>query len=64
MTGSIKNIATDKGYGFIRAEGEDYFFHKTACVTRFDTLTQGDTVTFTPEVGPKGMRAIDVEYES
>jgi cold shock CspA family protein len=64
MTGQIKTIATEKGFGFIRVGAEDYFFHRTACVTRFDTLQQGDTVTFTPEQGPKGLRAVDVEYVS
>jgi cold shock protein len=59
--GTIKRI-TDKGFGFIAApDGTEYFFHQSACTsTPFDSLRQGDSVTFTIGQGPKGPRAENV----
>jgi cold shock protein len=62
--GTIKTI-TDRGFGFIRPAdgGEDVFFHRSALngVT-FEQLRQGDRVSYTSEVDPrgKGPRASDV----
>ena len=60
-TGTIKRI-TDKGFGFIAApDGTEYFFHQSACTsTPFDSLREGDNVTFTVGQGPKGPRAENV----
>ena len=57
-SGTIKRI-TDKGFGFIAApDGVEYFFHQSACTsTPFDSLREGDSVTFTVGQGPKGPRA-------
>ena len=39
-------------------DGVEYFFHQSACVgTRFDSLREGDSVTFEVGQGPKGLRA-------
>lgn len=54
---------TDKGFGFIRREGEqkDLFFHSNELVNvRFDDLRQGDTLEFEVAEGPKGMNAIKI----
>jgi CspA family cold shock protein len=60
-TGTIKRI-TDKGFGFIATpEGTEYFFHQSACSTPFDSLREGETVTFTVGQGPKGPRAENVK---
>jgi CspA family cold shock protein len=61
VTGTIKRI-TDKGFGFIAAsDGVEYFFHQSACIkTPFDSLREGDSVTFTIGQGPKGPRAENV----
>ena len=61
MNGTIKRI-TDKGFGFIaQAEGTEYFFHQSACTgTPFDSLREGQTVSFTVGQGPKGPRAENV----
>lgn len=61
MNGSIKRM-TDKGFGFIAApDGNEYFFHQSACSTvRFDDLREGQNVTFTVGQGPKGPRAENV----
>lgn len=68
MTGTIKRLVVDKGFGFILgADGTEYFFHQSALAdprspTRgFDALQEGDSVTFDPTLGPKGPRAEHVE---
>jgi len=67
MTGSIKTLRVEKGFGFIRAEGgKEYFFHQSAIYGEgIDMLREGDTVEFTlgPE-GPKGPRAENVRRTS
>jgi CspA family cold shock protein len=59
--GTIKRI-TNKGFGFIATpDGTEYFFHQSACTgTPFDSLREGQTVTFTVGQGPKGPRAENV----
>ena len=60
MTGTIKRIVSDKGFGFVAAaDGSEYFFHQSAC-DRFDSLREGESVTFEPGQGPKGPRAENV----
>ena len=61
-TGTIKRI-TDKGFGFIAAaDGTEYFFHQSACTsTPFDSMREGEQVTFTVGQGPKGPRAENVQ---
>ena len=62
MTGTIKTL-TDRGFGFIAREGEakDLFFHsKDLKGVAFDTLKEGDAVTFEIGSGPKGPSAINV----
>ena len=51
--GTIKTIREDRGFGFIRPDGErdDVFFHAAAVEeVTFDQLREGDRVTF--EAGP------------
>jgi CspA family cold shock protein len=61
-TGTIKRL-TDKGFGFIAAaDGVEYFFHQSACTsTPFDSMREGEAVTFTIGQGPKGPRAENVK---
>ena len=62
MTGTIKKVITEKGFGFINGpEGVEYFFHQSG-VDRavFETLQPGDGVQFTVEPSAKGPRATDV----
>jgi CspA family cold shock protein len=59
VTGTIKRLVSDKGFGFVAArDGSEYFFHQSACdgVT-FDELREGEPVTFQTGSGPKGPRA-------
>jgi CspA family cold shock protein len=60
--GTIKTL-TGKGFGFIAAsDGTEYFFHQSACQgVRFDSLREGQAVTFEVGQGPKGPRAENVK---
>ncbi len=63
MNGTIKRLVSDKGFGFVLAEdGNEYFFHRSACTsTSFDSMREGQTVTFQRGQGPKGPRAENVQ---
>lgn len=63
MTGTIKTLISEKGFGFIAREGEtkDLFFHsKDLSGVTFDELKIGDSVTFEVEEGEKGPAAKNV----
>jgi CspA family cold shock protein len=63
MNGVIKK-KTDKGFGFITAEGmdKDLFFHSKSLVgVTFEELNEGDQVTFEVEDSPKGKNAVNVK---
>lgn len=58
MNGTIKRLVGDKGFGFILAsDGNEYFFHSSACDRPFDDLREGQAVSFERGQGPKGPRA-------
>ena len=63
MTGQIQKV-TDRGYGFISVEDEedDIFFHANALVDEleFNSLNEGDEVTFEIEETDKGPSAVNV----
>ena len=63
MNGTIKRMVSDKGFGFVLAEdGNEYFFHQSACTrTPFDSMREGQSVTFERGQGPKGPRAENVQ---
>lgn len=63
-TGTIARLMDGKGFGFIAREGEekDLFFHANALVdVDFDSLQEGDTLSFDIEEGPKGLNAVNVK---
>jgi cold shock protein len=62
LTGKIKRLISDKGFGFVQAtDGTEYFFHQSSCVdARFDELREGQTLTFDKGQGPKGPRAENI----
>lgn len=63
MTGIVKRLVRDRGFGFIQAEdGIEYFFHRSSCARNspFDTLNEEDHVEFEEGGGAKGPRATDV----
>jgi cold shock protein len=60
--GTIARL-TDKGFGFIKIDGQekDLFFHSNEVVgTTFDALREGDQVSFEVGEGPKGPNAVKV----
>jgi CspA family cold shock protein len=63
MNGTIKRLVSMKGFGFVAAEdGSEYFFHQSACTsTPFDSMQEGQAVTFERGQGPKGPRAENVK---
>jgi CspA family cold shock protein len=62
ISGTIKRLISDKGFGFIAAgNGTEYFFHQSACSqASFDDLREGQAVTFDVGEGPKGPRGENV----
>ena len=66
MTGTIRTLRVDKGFGFIKDEtGKDYFFHQSAVQgERLEDLREGDSVEFDVGEGPKGPRAENVRRTS
>jgi CspA family cold shock protein len=63
LSGTIKRLVSDKGFGFIAAsDGTEYFFHQSACShTAFDSLREGQAVTFDVGQGAKGPRGENVK---
>ena len=62
QTGTIARL-TEKGFGFIKREGQerDLFFHSNELVgVTFDELREGDTLTFEVADSPKGPNAVKV----
>jgi CspA family cold shock protein len=66
MTGTIRTLRTDKGFGFIKdAGGKEYFFHQSAVQGEgINDLREGDSVEFEVGDGPKGPRAEKVRRTS
>lgn len=60
--GTIKKLL-DKGFGFINiGNGKDLFFHSKAVQgVRFEELHEGQKVSFTEGMGPKGPCAENVK---
>ena len=66
MTGTIRTLRVDKGFGFLKdTEGNDYFFHQSAIYGEgIADLREGDSVEFEVSQGPKGPRAENVRRTS
>jgi len=62
LTGTVKWFNDAKGFGFITSErGEDVFVHFTAIQGNgFRSLSEGATVEFEVQQGPKGLQASNV----
>jgi CspA family cold shock protein len=64
-SGTIKRLVRDRGFGFIRDDGgQEWFFHRSAVAEGvFDTLAEGQRVSFDEESSAKGPRAGNVRAE-
>ena len=63
-TGTIKRLVRDRGFGFIRDEGgQEWFFHRSSVQGSFDSLNEGQRVSFGEEPSAKGPRAGNVRGE-
>lgn len=63
MEGKIKKLDKQKGYGFItQADGKDVFCHRNEFPAHdFESMQEGDTVTFDLGESPKGPQAKNVQ---
>lgn len=65
IKGKVKWFNNDKGFGFIESKGKEYFVHFSAIkATGYKTLKEGQLVTFTTIITPKGMAADNVELDN
>jgi cold shock protein len=65
--GIVKWFNESKGFGFIEPEGggDDVFVHYSAIkADGFRTLSEGQSVSFEIEKGPKGFHAVEVTVNS
>ena len=62
IVGTVKWFNAEKGYGFLAREGgPDVFVHFSAIEgSGYKSLTEGQTVEFSVEQGPKGLQASNV----
>ncbi len=60
--GTIARLVREKGFGFIKREGQerDLFFHSNETNGAFDSLNEGDKVSFEVADSPKGPNAVQV----
>lgn len=62
MTGKIKHYSGVRKYGFITAEGRDYFFLLTDFIEKKNGFCRvGNTVSFLPQEGTRGLRATSIK---
>jgi CspA family cold shock protein len=63
--GTIKRLVRDRGFGFIRDDGgQEWFFHRSSVQGSFDSLSEGQRVSFDEEPSAKGPRAGNVRGEN
>jgi CspA family cold shock protein len=65
MTGTVKKVMRQKGFGFITPDegGDDVFFHRGSMAPRvqFEDVNEGDSVQFQTRRGDKGPVAFDLK---
>ena len=65
MTGTIKKIIRQNGFGFITPDdgSEDVFFHRGSLAPRnqIEDINEGDSVQFQVRKGDKGPDAFDLK---
>jgi CspA family cold shock protein len=63
VTGTVKKVVAERGFGFISAEdGQEYFFHRSGLDSSlsFENLATDERVSFEVENSDKGPRARQV----
>ena len=63
-SGTVKWFSSEKGYGFITPDdgGKDLFVHYSGIAGNgYRSLDEGSKVSYEPEAGPKGPKAVNVE---
>jgi len=63
MTGTIKKLISDKGFGFIASDEleKEVFFHSSELQgVEYNELREGDAVTFEVQESDKGLNATQV----
>lgn len=64
ITGTVKWFNDSKGFGFISPNNgsDDVFVHQSAILgAGFRSLSEGQSVSFVVEKGPKGLQANQVQ---
>jgi CspA family cold shock protein len=65
VQGQVFFFNEHRGYGIIKAEGVDFFFHRSNIMTLdalgFRSLGTADRVQFDPIKGEKGHKAINIK---
>ena len=65
MTGTVKKVIKQKGFGFITPDdgSEDVFFHRGSLAPRnqIEDINEGDSVPFQVRKGDKGPVAFDLK---
>lgn len=59
LKGTVKWFNRNRGFGFIKSEGKDYFVHRWDIEANSE-LEKGDKVSFEAEEAPKGTKAVKV----
>jgi CspA family cold shock protein len=63
--GKIKRLVADRGFGFVEGERGDVFFHSSDVEgVSFDSLREGQMLSYEIGRGPKGPRATGVKLVS
>lgn len=63
LKGRVEHFNPSKGYGFIKSlsNAEKYFFHISNAP---QSITEGNVVTFKTERGPKGINAVNIQFDA
>ena len=58
INGTVRWFNDSKGFGFVEADGKDYFIHfKEINMDGYKSIKEGDKVSFEPSTSPKGVIA-------